>query len=168
MWKKWDTLVFVVLKCRQLIQGLINTTSSYCLPFKICANKIDLKSLNVLVLDGMQTSPKLLFLTTFFHYLIFAHVRNYIFNFFCYESISYDFAGIAACLNFWNCQKLQIIDKFRAKSAILYLNTCKSKFFCLNSRLLWKWQIFLGQKALSAFQTLRDVRLEAELFSQMV
>ena len=38
---------------RQVIQGLINTTSSYCLPFKICAKKLDLKSLNFLKLDSL-------------------------------------------------------------------------------------------------------------------
>ena len=53
-------------QCRKGIQGLINTTSSYCLPFEICANELNLKSLNVLKLDGLQTPLKLLFLTIFF------------------------------------------------------------------------------------------------------
>ena len=51
--KKWDTLVLVVFsQCRQVAGGLINTTSS-CLHFKICANKIDLKSLKVLILESL-------------------------------------------------------------------------------------------------------------------
>ena len=55
-----------IVNVGQLIQDLINTTSSYCLPFKICANKIDLKNLNVLTLYGLQTPPKLLCLTILF------------------------------------------------------------------------------------------------------
>ena len=53
--KKWDTLVFSSFysQCRQVIKGLSNTTSSYCLPFKIYPNKIDLKSLNVLIIYGL-------------------------------------------------------------------------------------------------------------------
>ena len=38
---------------KQVIKGLINTTSSYCLRFTFDANKIDLKSLKVLILDGL-------------------------------------------------------------------------------------------------------------------
>ena len=47
MKRKWNTLVFVVFL-------RINTTS-YCLPFKICAHEIDLKSLKVLIVDGLYT-----------------------------------------------------------------------------------------------------------------
>ena len=35
-------------ECRQAIEGLINTTSSYCVPVKIFA-----KSLKVLIIDGL-------------------------------------------------------------------------------------------------------------------
>ena len=66
--KKWDFSFgrFIVNVGNLSRQVIINTTSSYCLPFKICANKLDLKSLNVLKLDGLQSPPKLLFLTIFF------------------------------------------------------------------------------------------------------
>ena len=53
-------------QCSQVIQCLINTTSSHGLPFKIYANKFDLESLNVLILDGLQTPPKLCFFAIFF------------------------------------------------------------------------------------------------------
>ena len=90
---------------RQVIESLINTTSSYCLPFKICANKIDLKSLKVLILDAF-VNPSVIS-HNFLYNLIIAHVRNYIFNLFWPGPISYHFAGIIVYLNFRNCQKMQ-------------------------------------------------------------
>ena len=60
--KKWDTLVLSFYsQYMQVFESLFNTTSSHCLPFKIFANKIDLKSLKVLILDGLYTTLKLLF-----------------------------------------------------------------------------------------------------------
>ena len=66
--KKIGTLQFSSFcsQCRQAFQGLINTTSSYCLLFKIWANRIDLESLKVLIFNGLQTPPKLSFFTIFF------------------------------------------------------------------------------------------------------
>ena len=64
--KKWDTLVLSFYsQYRQVFESLINITSSYCLPFKIFTNKIDLKSLKVLILDGLYTTLQLLFLEIF-------------------------------------------------------------------------------------------------------
>ena len=51
---------------KQAIEGLIDTTYSCCLPFKICASKIHLKSLKILILCVFQTPPKLLVWTIFF------------------------------------------------------------------------------------------------------
>ena len=36
-----------------VIEGISNTTSFFCLPFKVCAYTIDLKYLKVLTLDGL-------------------------------------------------------------------------------------------------------------------
>ena len=44
-----------IVNVGKLSMSLIITTSSHCLPVKICANKIDLKSLKVLKFDGLHT-----------------------------------------------------------------------------------------------------------------
>ena len=50
--KKWGHFSFRRFsRCRQLFEGLINTTSSYCLLFKICANGTHLKSVKFLISD---------------------------------------------------------------------------------------------------------------------
>ena len=49
----------------RFIEGSIDTTSSYCLPSKIFAAKIDMKSLKVLILGFLQTLLRMLFLTIF-------------------------------------------------------------------------------------------------------
>ena len=53
--KKWNTSVLVVLKSMgQVTEGLVNTTSSFCLVFNICANKFRLEGVKLLILDGLQ------------------------------------------------------------------------------------------------------------------
>ena len=53
-------------ECMQVIEDLIDTPSSFCLLLKIYANKIDLESLKVLILDGLETHLQQLYLTIFF------------------------------------------------------------------------------------------------------
>ena len=138
--KKWDTLVMSFYsQYRQIFESLINTTSFYCLPF---ANKIDLKSLKVLILDGLHTTLKLLFLETFFK----SHICSCNKLYFQFLLISADIlspSGLVSIIEFSKLPKIaEKIDKFLAKKAILYLNTCKSKFL-LKQSILMRMTAFL-------------------------
>ena len=131
--KKWDTLILSFYsQYRQIFESLINTTSYYCLLFKIFANKIDFKSLKVLILDGSYTTLKLLFLE-FFKSHIWSCKKLY-FQFLMISADILSTPGLFIIIEFSKLPKIaDKIDKFLAKKLYSILIHVKA-IFCLNSR----------------------------------
>ena len=67
LWERNRTFEFssFFIQFRQVIEGLINTTSSYFSPFKNCVDKIDLESMNVLVEYSLLAHLNLFFFDNF-------------------------------------------------------------------------------------------------------
>ena len=156
-------------QCRQSIESLIDATSSFSSPFKICADKIDDKNLKGFILDGLWTP---LLKGCFWQFSLKSHIcssKKFYFEFLSIcDSIS-SLSGLFILFEFLKLPKIaKNIDKFHAIHAIPYLNTCKSKFFSLNSRFSKESQFSMGQNQLSVFQKLREVSFKAENVAKCV
>ena len=86
----------------------------------IYANKIDLKSLNVLILDGLQILPVI------YNFLLESHICSCKKLYFQFLLLSANILSICGHRSTFELKLPKItgrIDKFHAKSAIPYRNT---------------------------------------------
>ena len=166
LWQRYGTLDLLSFysQCKQVIERLIDRTSTYCSNSKICANKSDLNSLKNLIIDGLY-APQTVLLENFQLSFIFAIIfsRSFILSrYLITRRLS------NSTLELSKLTKIETkIDKFQANKCYYHI-TCKIKFLCLNNRFSEKWRIFMSQNAFSASQKFTDVRLKKENFAECV
>ena len=136
-------LCFIVNVTNKVIDALFETTP-YRLPFKIYTNKLDLKSLKVLILAS--------------------------FNFFQFEAMSYHLAGLVVYFNFRNCRFLYFLRKsINLMQKILYpiLIDLKSKFLCRKDSISFTMTFFYGLKCIFWLSEFEGCWAQKRKFCQM-